>query len=194
MQNQCLLPLLRIEIGIPRAHGQPIHLAHNRTSRNLHRQIQISHHAPDDRHLRRILLPEERNIGLDHMKQLRHNRGDTAKVSRPRTPVQLPAKLLHRNPGDRARRLPGAPADGTHSITMCAPCRMPPTIPLLRRIVTESCSDPLIPFSPTATTRPYGHADAGNCASRSSTSSGFSTISALSAGSSNPTPSVRMTR
>ena len=43
---------------------------------------------------------------------------------------------------------------GTHFTAILAPCRIPPTIPLLRRTAMRSCSETRVPFSAAATTRP----------------------------------------
>ncbi len=105
MQHQRLLSLLQIEISVARTHSQPVRLAHNRTRHNLHRKFQVAHHAANNRHLRRILLPEECRIRLDNMKQFRHHRSHAAKMPGPRTPVQLVTQPFHRNPGHAARRI-----------------------------------------------------------------------------------------
>src|SRR5579862_4604118 len=43
---------------------------------------------------------------------------------------------------------------GTHLIAICAPSRIPPTIPLLRRMAIPSCSEARALFSAAATTLP----------------------------------------
>jgi hypothetical protein len=53
-----------------------------------------------------------------------------------------------------ARRGDFAYTEGTHFTAMCAPSSIPPTMPLLRRIATASCSELRVPFSAAATTRP----------------------------------------
>src|SRR6266567_1544256 len=85
-------------------------------------------------------------------------------------------------------------AEGTHLMATCAPFSIPPTIPLLRRISIWSCSDTARVFCVAATTRPKGQFDAGSAASAGSNSAGFKMISALSAASSNATPSRRTMR
>ena len=63
-QYQRRPPLLWTEICITRTHGQTVRLTHNGTDNNFHAKIQIQHHAPDNRHLRRIFLSKESEIGL----------------------------------------------------------------------------------------------------------------------------------
>jgi hypothetical protein len=100
-----MFSLFSVQIGVARTHRQSIGFAHDRTNHNLHRQIQIAHHAPDDCDLRRVFLPEERRVRFDGMKQLCHNGCDSAKVSRPRAAVQLLTQAFHRYPGHCAPRI-----------------------------------------------------------------------------------------
>ena len=60
----------RVEIGIARAHRQAIRLTHDRTDHNLHRNIQIAHHAANDRRLGGIFLPEEGPVRLHDVEKL----------------------------------------------------------------------------------------------------------------------------
>jgi hypothetical protein len=69
---------------------------------------------------------------------------------------------------------------------------VPATMPLLRRMATFWSSELVGEFSATATTRPYGQADAGKAESTFGSSSGFSRCCSLLAGSKSPTPSIRM--
>src|SRR2546423_1528232 len=103
MQNQRLPALLRVEICVARAHRQPGTLAHNRTDLDLDRNIQISYHAADDRHLCSILLSKKGSIRLDDVKQFRDHCRDTAKMSGPGAAIELVTQSLDRNPGHRAR-------------------------------------------------------------------------------------------
>src|ERR1039458_7396311 len=68
MQYQSLLSLLAIEISVARTHGQSVRLPHNWTRHDLHRKVQISHHAPNDRHLRRVLLSKKRHVRFEDVK------------------------------------------------------------------------------------------------------------------------------
>src|SRR5215467_2250789 len=99
MQQQRLLSLLWIQIGISRTHRQPIGFTHDGADDNLDWQIQIAHHAPDDRYLRGIFLPEESSVRLDDVKQLGNDGRDAAKVSGARTPIEFAAQLLYGRPG-----------------------------------------------------------------------------------------------
>src|SRR6266851_4373802 len=99
------LALLRIEIGIAGAHRQPVRLTQGGTGHDLHRNIQVANHAPDNHSLGRVFLSEEREVGLYDVEELRNHSGYAAKMFRTRAPAKFTAELLDRNVGDRARRI-----------------------------------------------------------------------------------------
>src|SRR6185437_4205203 len=69
-QYEGLLALPRIQIGIPRAHGQSIGFAHDGADHDLDRTLEIAHHTTDDGDLGRVLLSKESKIGLDDVEEL----------------------------------------------------------------------------------------------------------------------------
>src|SRR5713226_10570673 len=74
-------PLLWVEIGIARAHGQPVRLAHDGTDDDLNRKVEVAHHAADDRRLSRVLLPEESDIRLHYVEEFRDKSGHYTEVA-----------------------------------------------------------------------------------------------------------------
>ena len=74
--------LLSAQIRITRTHGQTISLALGGLADHLKIEIQVRHHAPDDRQLLKILLAKHRHIRLHQIKQLGDNGGHADKMPR----------------------------------------------------------------------------------------------------------------
>src|SRR5437763_1103614 len=65
VEDEGAVTLVRRQICIPAAERQAIQIAHDRHADDFHRNIQVSHHAPNDRQLLSVLLPEVSTIWLD---------------------------------------------------------------------------------------------------------------------------------
>ena len=61
--------------------------------------MQITHHTADHMQLLIILFPKNRQIGLNNIKQLADNRGDTTKMPGPDSTKQSIGKLRGLNNG-----------------------------------------------------------------------------------------------
>src|SRR5882724_7227872 len=99
MQGERPLALVRIQIGVARAHGKAVELADDWADHNLYRKIQVAHHAADDRGLGGILLPEEGYIGLDDVEEFGDHSGHAAKVAGTRASVEPFAQAFDDDPG-----------------------------------------------------------------------------------------------
>ena len=58
------------QVGVSRAHRQPVRLAHGRQPLDPHRDVEVAHHAPDHRQLLGVLLAEVGDVGLTVLKSL----------------------------------------------------------------------------------------------------------------------------
>jgi hypothetical protein len=76
--------LLRREVDVARAHGEPVRLAQCGDAGDLHRQVEVAHEAAHDGELLRVLLAEEEHVRLHHAEQLGDDDGDPVKVARAR--------------------------------------------------------------------------------------------------------------
>src|SRR5439155_7636301 len=76
IQHRRRSALLRIKVGVARAHRQAIRLADNRASDNLDREVQVAYHAPNDGQLRGIFLAEKARIRLDDLEELGDDRSE----------------------------------------------------------------------------------------------------------------------
>jgi len=88
------IPFSRRKIDVPAAQREAVLLAHRRRDLDADRKIQVEHHAPDQRGLLEILLPEHRDIGLKHAEQLRDHGQHPAEVARPGCSTQHAGALL----------------------------------------------------------------------------------------------------
>ena len=70
------------EVAVARRQGETIGIAHNRTSVDADREMQIIHHLADQRELLVILLAEERVASSREREQLRHHREHAREVCR----------------------------------------------------------------------------------------------------------------
>ena len=122
--------LLGLEIRIARTHRQSIRLAHDRADDQLHIHIQVAHHPPQHCNLRGVFLPEEGAIGPHNLEQLGNDSCHSAKVSGPRSAVELVAQSAHLHMCRRARRdtsrsTVGANSTSTPRVPPAACCRAP---------------------------------------------------------------------
>ena len=76
--------VVRVEVGVAAAHGEPVRLAHDRPQHQLDVvQVQIAHQPPHDRRLLGVLLAEDRPVGAHREQQLRDHRGHPVEVAGP---------------------------------------------------------------------------------------------------------------
>jgi len=68
------------EVLVARAQRETVGLAHGGRADDLDRQTQIGSEPADDRELLIVLLAEHRDVGLNDVEQLRHDRGDAFEV------------------------------------------------------------------------------------------------------------------
>jgi len=66
--------LFACQVRVARAHGETVGLAHGRDAGDLDRQVEVAHHAPDQRELLCVLLTEEGDVGPDDVEEL-HDHG-----------------------------------------------------------------------------------------------------------------------
>ena len=78
--RRCAAPRLGIEADVAARHGESVRLAHRRADLDARRDVEVAHETTDDERLLRVLLPEERVVGLHHVEQLRHDGGDASEV------------------------------------------------------------------------------------------------------------------
>lgn len=81
-----LLFLFRRQPGVPGGIGQAVPMPHNLRPVDVHREIQVTHHAADNRQLLVILLAENGVRGLHQVEQLGKHRADAGKMVRGGTP------------------------------------------------------------------------------------------------------------
>ena len=82
-QGQRLPALVGGEIDIARTHGEAVRLADDRHADDLHRQVEIGRHPPDDRQLLEILAAEKGDIRLNDVEEFADHRGHAAKMAGP---------------------------------------------------------------------------------------------------------------
>src|SRR3954464_14433937 len=83
VEGQGLPALVRIQVGIPAAHGQSVGLANCRYSDQLDGPVEIPYHSPDQRQLLDVFFPEAGQVRLHQVKQLGHNRQNTGEMPGP---------------------------------------------------------------------------------------------------------------
>ena len=76
------------EEAVAGTHRQPVVFTHRRRSHDLQRQAQIPRHAADHDDLLIVLLPEHREVGLNHVEQLGHDGRHANEMSGPELPAQ----------------------------------------------------------------------------------------------------------
>jgi hypothetical protein len=83
-----LFLLLRRQPGVAGRIGQAIPVPHDLRPVDMHRKIQVTHHAADNRQLLVILLAENGVRRLHQVEQLGKDRADAGKMSRTGRPAQ----------------------------------------------------------------------------------------------------------
>ena len=97
--------LLRREVGVAAAHGEPVGLAHDRAAPDLDRHVEVGHQAPDHGELLRVLLAEVGAIRRRDLEQLHHHRRDAAEVAG--APLALERQRPRSRRRSSSRRRPG---------------------------------------------------------------------------------------
>ena len=69
-----------LQVGVARAHRQPVGLAHGRQPLDPDGDVEVADHAPDHRQLLGVLLAEVGDLGLDRVEELGDDGGDAAEV------------------------------------------------------------------------------------------------------------------
>ena len=69
-----------VEVGVARAHRQPVGLAHRRQHLDPHREVEVAGHPPDNGRLLGVLLAEVGDVGADAVEELGDDGGDAAEV------------------------------------------------------------------------------------------------------------------
>ena len=109
-------PLSRRQIDVTRTQRQAVGLAHNRHADDLHRHIEIAHHALDHGELLEILAAEEGNIGLDEVEELVHHRRHPAKVAGAAGAAEDISQPFDIDPGRSISRIEGGSVRGKDEI------------------------------------------------------------------------------
>lgn len=98
-QHEGRLALLRAQVGVTRAFGQTVSLAHDGTADDGHVHVQVGHHALDDGELLGVLLPEKSAMRLHDVEELRDHRAHAAEVPRARGAAQRVGERFHDHEG-----------------------------------------------------------------------------------------------
>src|SRR5204862_364506 len=80
--------LLRLQVGVARAHRQTVGLTHRRQHLDPDREVEVASHAADYDRLLGVLLAEVGDVGADRVEELGDDGGDAAEVPGP-TPVGI---------------------------------------------------------------------------------------------------------
>ena len=105
VQHRRLLPLRLGEVDVARAHRKPVRLADGRTDHDIDMEAEVGGHPPDDGQLLRVLLAEDRDMGLDGIEELRDDRRHSAEMSGPHRPLEHRGQLLHMHGCLESRRV-----------------------------------------------------------------------------------------
>ena len=84
------------EPSVAAGQREAVGLAHRRHADDLAGQEQISVHAPDDRELLEVLLPERDEVGREQLPQLADDRAHTLEVAGPGGPAQVLVEAVRR--------------------------------------------------------------------------------------------------
>ena len=93
------LALLRAQIGVAGADGEPIGSRARSGRPDLQAEVEVARHALEDGRLLRVLLPEVGTLGADDVEELQADGGDAAEVPRPHGALQLFSQVAHLDPG-----------------------------------------------------------------------------------------------
>lgn len=66
-------PLGGRQVAVAAGQGEPVLLADGGHADDLHPEVQVAHHAPDQGELLGVLLPVEGDVGAGEVQQLRHD-------------------------------------------------------------------------------------------------------------------------
>src|SRR5262249_55021642 len=81
------------QVAVPARDGQAVRVTDDGNRVDREREIQISHHPPNDGQLLSILLPQDRDIWLDQIEQLKHHCEHTVEEPRPEDTFEDVAQL-----------------------------------------------------------------------------------------------------
>lgn len=97
LQEGSLETLFGGEIDISRTQGEAVAFSYRRGTHDAQGKIEVAHHAPDYRELLEILLPEDSDIGLGQMEELRYDGADSVKMARSTCPTEPSGKSVFRD-------------------------------------------------------------------------------------------------
>ena len=89
--------LVAVQVAVPRAHGQPVLLAHDRRADDVDLEVQVADHAADERQLLVILLAEDCDVRVDDHEELQDDGRDAAKVTGTMRAAERLREPLHRD-------------------------------------------------------------------------------------------------
>src|SRR6185369_774723 len=104
-QRQRLAALSRIEVGVAAAERQAVYLANGRGDNQLEGPVQVARHLSNQDRLLDVFLPEDRDVRLNYVEQLRHNREHAGEMSRPHLSFPALGRAAGHHPGLRAGRV-----------------------------------------------------------------------------------------
>jgi hypothetical protein len=107
VQRRRLLPLLRVEIPIARAHCEPIGFSIRWSHAQVDRHVQIRNHALHEDELLVVLLPKPQHVRCDDIEKTTHHGRYAVEVTRPARAAEFAAerRQLHAHSLIEAKRI-----------------------------------------------------------------------------------------